>query len=66
MDTSTGKGWYRNRSGAMSAARWIAVESGEHVAVSDEVTGQTWVVSPTDATWDPSLRADQGGVAVAG
>lgn len=46
VDTSTGKGWYHSQSGAMSAARWIALETREHVAVSNEATGQAWDVSP--------------------
>jgi hypothetical protein len=58
VSTTLDKGWYRSRSGAMSAARWIALESGENVAVSNEATGHTWDVSPAEV--EPRLaRADR-------
>jgi hypothetical protein len=36
---------YQSRERAMSAARWVALRSGEHVDVTCERTGQVWGVS---------------------
>jgi hypothetical protein len=44
--TSGGSATYRTRSKAFAAARWVAGESGESVAVANEVTGERWDVSP--------------------
>lgn len=66
VDTMRGKSWYHNRSRAMSAARWIALETGEHVAVSSETTGQTWDVPSADPAVGPVLeRADPGAAGAA-
>jgi hypothetical protein len=42
--TARGRGSYRSRVKADSAARWVARETGESVSVMDEGTGEIWVV----------------------
>jgi hypothetical protein len=52
--TRHGMGSYRSRSSAIAAARWVASDTGETVAVASETTRHRWDVSPkglvTDAT----------------
>jgi hypothetical protein len=43
--TAHGRGSYRSRVQADSAARWVAEETGETVSVVNEGTGETWDVS---------------------
>jgi hypothetical protein len=43
--TSLGIGSYGSRSKAISAAEWVAQESGGSVSVIDETTGQMWKIS---------------------
>jgi hypothetical protein len=45
--TSHGSGSYRSLSGAIAAARWVASETHDTIAVASETTGQRWDVSPT-------------------
>jgi hypothetical protein len=43
--TARGRGSYRSREQADSAARWVAGTTGEAVTVVNEGTGETWEVS---------------------
>ena len=43
--TARGRGSYRSREQAESAARWVARTTGETVTVVNEVTRETWEVS---------------------
>ena len=43
--TARGRGSYRSRVKADSAARWVAGTTGETVSVVNEATGETWEVS---------------------
>ena len=50
--TSHGSSSYGSRSRAIAAARWVASETGETVAVASETTGHRWDVSPTRRVGD--------------
>jgi hypothetical protein len=50
--TSQGSGSYRSRSRAIAAARWVASETHDTIAVASETTGQRWDVSPAGRVSD--------------
>jgi len=50
--TSHGSGSYRSRSRAITAARWVACETGDTIAVAGGTTGHRWDISPTGRVTD--------------
>jgi hypothetical protein len=42
--TTSGKGVYRSRAKANSAARWVAGTTGEAVSVVNDRSGESWEV----------------------
>ena len=50
--TSHGSGSYGSLSRAIAAARWVASETRDTIAVASETTGQRWDVSPAGRVSD--------------
>jgi hypothetical protein len=50
--TSHGSSSYRSLSRALAAARWVASENHDTIAVASETTGQRWGVSPAGRVSD--------------